>query len=232
MTRHGSSDSASRNRTIEERERRALFDEIEAEALETGAWSGFRRFDPHIMEAMAQVPRPAFVPAGEQPYAWLNRALPIGHRQTISQPFIVALMTNLLQPEADDIVLEIGTGSGYQAAVLSELVSKVYSIELDPDLAAGAADRLERLGYANVTVRAGDGAAGWPEHAPFDGIIVTAAATEIPKALVDQLRPGGRMVVPVTVANGQELLVLHKTGEGIETKSVLPVAFVPLRTGD
>ena len=129
MARYGSSDSAPRNDAVQEKERRALFNEIEAEALETGGWTGFRRFDPHVMEAMARVPRPAFVPADEQPYAWLNRALPIGHRQTISQPFIVALMTNLLEPEPDDIVLEIGTGSGYQAAVLSGLVSKVYSIK-------------------------------------------------------------------------------------------------------
>jgi len=213
-----------------EAERRALFDEIEAEAAATADWTGLKSFDPHIMEAMARVPRQEFVPSFEQPYAWLNRPLPIGHRQTISQPFIVALMTNLLQPEPDQNIFEVGTGSGYQAAVLSGLVSKVYSVELDTALASSAAERLGRLGYDNVEVRAGDGAAGWPEHGPFDGIIVTAAAPRVPPTLIEQLKVGGRMIIPVDARVGQELLVLHKTEDGrIETRSVLPVAFVPMR---
>lgn len=213
-----------------EAERRALFEEISSEAAATATWTGIDSFEPHIMEAMARVPRQKFVPPHEQPYAWLNVPLPIGHRQTISQPFIVALMTNLLEPKAEHVVFEVGTGSGYQAAVLSGLVSRVYSVELEPDLAAEAAARLKRLGYDNVEVRAGDGAAGWPEHGPYDGIIVTAGAPEVPPALVEQLREGGRMVIPVNAAVGQELLVLHKTRGGrVETKSVLPVAFVPLR---
>ncbi len=211
-------------------ERRALFREIAAEAEETARWTGRPAFDDRIMAAMARVPRHEFVPAGEVPYAWLNVPLPIGHRQTISQPFIVALMTDLLRPESDHVILEIGTGSGYQAAVLSGLVRKIFSIELEPDLAAEAAGRLARLGYANVEVKAGDGAEGWPEHAPFDGIIVTAGAADVPPRLVEQLREGGRLVIPVDSALGQDLRVLHKGAGGeIEVRSVLPVSFVPLR---
>jgi protein-L-isoaspartate(D-aspartate) O-methyltransferase len=213
-----------------EAERRALFSDIDREAAATAEWTGLSTFDPHIMDAMARVPRQEFVPSYERPYAWLNVPLPIGHRQTISQPFIVALMTNLLKPEPDHIIFEVGTGSGYQAAVLSGLVDKVYSVELDPALAKDAAERLLRLGYDNVAVRAGDGARGWPEHGPYDGIIVTAAAPKIPPALVEQLKVGGRMVIPVNAPVSQELLVLTKTKEEIvETRSVLPVAFVPLR---
>lgn len=218
------------NAAVLEAERRALFQEIEAEAAATAEWTGLNAFDPHIMEVMARVPRQEFVPPDERPYAWINRPLPIGHRQTISQPFIVALMTNLLQPEPDQIVFEVGTGSGYQAAVLSGLVSRIYSVELDSTLARDAAQRLKRLGYDNVEVRAGDGATGWPEHGPFDGIIVTAAASKVPPALVEQLKVGGRMIIPVDAPVGQELLVLHKTdNERTEIRSVLPVAFVPLR---
>jgi protein-L-isoaspartate(D-aspartate) O-methyltransferase len=218
------------NAPVLEAERRALFDEINAEAAATAEWTGLNSFDPHVMNAMARVPRQEFVPPNERPYAWLNRPLPIGHRQTISQPFIVALMTNLLQPKPDQRIFEVGTGSGYQAAVLSRLVSKVFSIELNPALASSAAERLSRLGYHNVEVRAGDGAVGWPEHGPFDGIIVTAAAPKVPPALMEQLKVGGRMIIPVDAPVGQELLALHKTEDGrTETRSVLPVAFVPLR---
>jgi len=230
MAAFSSFDSGAENAAAIRAEKRELFEEIEAEAAATAQWTGLNAFDPHIMEAMARVPRHEFVPPDERPYAWLNRPLPIGHRQTISQPYIVALMTNFLQPEPDHVVFEVGTGSGYQAAVLSELVSKVYSVELDPALAQSAAERLKRLGYDNIEVRAGDGAAGWPEHSPFDGIIVTAAAPNIPPALVEQLKAGGRMIIPVDAAVGQELVVLHKTEDGrVETRSVLPVAFVPLR---
>jgi len=214
----------------DERERRALFDEIAAEATATERWTGLAAFNPPVMEAMARVPRQEFVPPDEISYAWLNVPLPIGHRQTISQPFIVALMTNLLQPKPDDIILEVGTGSGYQAAVLSALVRKIYSVELEPELARDAADRLKRLGYENVTVRAGDGAEGWPEYAPFDGIIVTAGAPDVPPALIEQLRVGGRMVIPVNSGVAQELIVIRKTEDGdIEKSDVLPVSFVPLR---
>jgi protein-L-isoaspartate(D-aspartate) O-methyltransferase len=210
--------------------RRMLFREIAAEAADSARWTGMPVFEGRIMDAMARVPRHEFVPPEAVPYAWLDQALPIGHRQTISQPFIVALMTNLLDPGPDQVVLEIGTGSGYQAAVLSGLVRKVYSIELDPDLAAESAARLARLGYDNVEVRSGDGAEGWPEHAPFDGIIVTAGAPDVPPRLVEQLREGGRLVIPVDSDFGQDLRLLRKKAGGmIETRSVLPVAFVPLR---
>lgn len=230
MVSYRSFEARPENAAVSEAERRALFDEIKAEAAATADWTGLNAFDPHVMEVMARVPRQEFVPPHERPYAWINRPLPIGHRQTISQPFIVALMTSLLQPEPDQIVFEVGTGSGYQAAVLAGLVSRVYSVELDPVLARDAAQRLRRLGYDNVEVQAGDGAAGWPEHGPFDGIIVTAAAAKVPPTLLEQLKVGGRMIIPVDAPVGQELLVLHKTEDGrAETRSVLPVAFVPLR---
>ena len=158
--------------------------------------------------------------------------LPIGHGQTISQPFIVALMTHLMATRADHRVLEIGTGSGYQAAVLAELVDRVYTIEIIPELAASASERLERLGYDNVEVRAGDGWYGWPEAAPFDAIIVTAVGEEVPGDLVAQLRPGGRLVLPVGDDSDQQLAVVDKDEDGaIAMRHVLPVRFVPL-TGD
>ena len=212
-----------------ERERRLMIEEIEEEVRLTERWTGKAPLDPRVMEAMANVPRHSFVPPGETGAAYFNQPLPIGHGQTISQPYIVAMMTALLEAGPDDVVLEVGTGSGYQAAVLSQLVKKLYTIELVPDLAQAAAERLARLGYANVEVRAGNGAEGWPEHAPFDGIIVTAAAREIPQALVDQLKPGAKMVIPVGDSWGQQLMVVEKDGAGeIETRAVLPVAFVPL----
>src|SRR5690606_26561534 len=150
-----------------------------------------------VLDAMRRVPRHRFVPASEQAYAYRDMPLPIGKGQTISQPYIVALMTELVQPRSDARALEVGTGSGYQAAVLAQLVDHVYSIEIEPELAQRAAKVLEELGYDNVTVRAGDGYAGWPEHAPFDIIIVTAAPEHVPQSLIDQLKPGGSMVVPV-----------------------------------
>ncbi len=179
---------------------------------------------------MAEVPRERFVPAHLRHAAYDNAPLPIGEGQTISQPFMVALMTDLLQLEPDAVVLEIGTGSGYQAALLSRLVRQVYSIERVPQLAADAVTRLAELGYDNVEVRQGDGYAGWPEHAPYDGIIVTAAAQHVPPPLKEQLKPGGRLVIPVGEPYfGQELLLLTKDATGnISTRHVLPVAFVPL----
>lgn len=209
--------------------REAMVEEIAAEARDTADYTGRAAFDPRVMAAMARVPRHEFVPPGEESYAYVNNALPIGHGQTISQPYIVALMTDLLDPQPTHKVLEVGTGSGYQAAVLAELVQQVYSIEVIPELAEEARERLARLGYDNVTVRAGDGYAGWPEEAPFDGIIVTAAAGAVPKPLLAQLRNGGRMVIPVGSRLGQNLILIEKSAAGaISESNLLPVAFVPL----
>jgi protein-L-isoaspartate(D-aspartate) O-methyltransferase len=186
--------------------------------------------DRRVLDAMRAVPRHEFVPQDQRRYAYEDRPLPIGFNQTISQPYIVAFMTELARPQPGDKALEIGTGSGYQAAVLSELVEKVYTIEIVEPLATEARQTLERLGYDNVTVRTGDGYAGWPEHAPFDVILVTAAPDHVPQALVEQLEPGGRMVIPVgPVFDVQELLVLEKDATGrVRRRSVLPVRFVPL----
>lgn len=207
--------------------------DIRWETEETRAWIGKSELDPRVMEAMQQVPRHAFVPRGMEDCAYDNGPLQIGHGQTISQPYIVALMSDLLATEPHHVVLEVGCGSGYQSAVLSRLVKQVYSLEIVPELAQAAQERLLRLGYGNVTVRQGDGYQGWPEHAPFDGIIVTAAAPEIPPPLVAQLKPGGRMVIPVGLPYmRQDLLLLEKSSSGeVTTRSILPVAFVPL-TGD
>jgi protein-L-isoaspartate(D-aspartate) O-methyltransferase len=179
---------------------------------------------------MLAVPRHELVPSRSRDRAYENRPLPIGYGQTISQPYIVALMTDLLQPAADDVVLEVGTGSGYQAAVLAEIVGRVYSVEIVPELARRGAGDLARLGYRNVEVRNGDGYHGWEEHAPFDAIVVTAAASHIPPPLVQQLAPGGRMVIPVGSPFAvQQLTLVEKTPEGrVETRQLLPVSFVPL----
>ncbi len=215
-----------------DRERRELMELIDADFVATASYTGKKKLDPRIREAMAKVPRHLFVPDTEQWLAYVNHALPIGHEQTISQPYVVALMTELLAPRPDHVVLEVGTGSGYQAAVLSLLVRQLYSIEVIEDLATSAAERLQRLGYDNVEVRAGDGSLGWPEHAPFDGIIVTAAARDVPPALTEQLKPGGRMVIPVGRFYGQDLRLLEKHRDGsIKSKSIIPVAFVPLTGG-
>jgi protein-L-isoaspartate(D-aspartate) O-methyltransferase len=173
------------------------------------------------------------VPAELQPQAYANHPLPIGLGQTISQPYIVALMTELIQPEAEDVVLEIGTGSGYQAAILSRLVKQVYSLEIVETLAEQARERLTRLGYENVEVRTGNGHFGWPEHAPYDAILVTAAAPQLPPALIEQLKPGGTLVIPIGNAfSGQELRVVTKNAQGqIEQRNALPVIFVPM-TGE
>ena len=186
-----------------------------------------------VADAMLAVPRHKFVPPEIQSSAYENRALPIDHRQTISQPYIVALMTDLAEVTAESVVLEVGTGSGDQAAVLSELVSHVYSIEIVEPLGLEAKLLLQDLGYDNVTVRIGDGYYGWPEHAPFDAIVVTAAAEHIPEQLIQQLKPGGRLVIPVGEHRlSQSLRVLTKGTDGeINQRDVLPVVFVPL-TGD
>ena len=204
--------------------RRAMVEEITSERY------GLRgRFDASVKEAMARVPRHLYVPQAQQPYAYENRPLPIGHGQTISQPYIVALMTDLLQLRKDDRVLEIGTGSGYQAAVLAELVRSVYTIEIVEPLAVEARERLARLGYRNVEVRLGDGYQGWELHAPFDAIMVTAGADEVPPPLLRQLRPGGRMVIPVGPAHSiQYLTLIEKQADGsIRSRRVAPVRFVP-----
>lgn len=185
--------------------------------------------DGRVLAAMARVPRHEFVPLGRRSVAYEDGPLPIGHGQTISQPYIVAFMTAALDPKPGDRVLEIGTGSGYQAAVLSGLVAEVYSIEIVEPLAQRAEADLKRLGYGNVKVRAGDGYRGWPEAAPFDAIIVTCAPEHVPQALVDQLKVGGRMMVPVGPTDGaQELYLLRKRPGGLETRAVLPVRFVPM----
>jgi len=218
------------DRTTGKPELDALLSEIAAEAEMTGAFTGRPELDPRVMAAMAAVPRERFVDPGKEEYAYLNLPLPIGYGQTISQPFIVALMTDLIRPAAHHVVLEIGTGSGYQTAVLSLLVHRVYSIEVIPELAERAAERLTSLDIDNVEVRIGNGAEGWPEHAPFDGIMVTAAAAEgVPPKLIEQLAPGGRMVIPVGGLFAQNLVLVERDAAGTVTRrNVLPVAFVPL----
>jgi protein-L-isoaspartate(D-aspartate) O-methyltransferase len=186
--------------------------------------------DQRVLDAMRKVPRHLFVPPGMQPYAYLDSPLPIGHHQTISQPYIVAFMTEALKLHPEDRVLEVGTGSGYQAAVLSVMVREVYSIEIVEPLAAEAAERLCRLGYANVTVRAGDGYRGWPDKAPFDAIMVTAAPDHVPKPLLHQLAPGGRLILPVG-DQFQTLMRIRRTAKGFKREKLLPVRFVPM-TGE
>lgn len=189
--------------------------------------------DEAVLRAMLQVPRHLFVPRHIRPYAYEDAPKPIGYGQTISQPYIVALMTEHLKPQPTHRVLEVGTGSGYQAAVLAQLVKEVYTVEIIPPLARAAEKRLARLGYRNVTVKVGDGYYGWPEHAPFDGIVVTAAATAIPPPLIEQLKPGGRMVIPVgPPGQVQVLKLLIKNPQGPPTvKTITYVRFVPLRGG-
>jgi len=186
--------------------------------------------DAKVLAAMARVPRHEFVPEGVRTQAYDDYPLPIGERQTISQPYIVALMTSLLELKGGERVLEIGTGSGYQAAVLSEIAGEVYTMEILEPLSQRARQRLTALGYGNIHFRVGDGWKGWPEAAPFDGIVVTAAPEKIPQALLEQLKVGGRMVVPVG-SFFQDLMVLTKTPNGYEKRNVIPVRFVPM-TGE
>ncbi len=210
--------------------RRLLLRQIEVDAARTAFETGRASFSPRVMAQLERVPRHRFVAdelAGE---AYDNRPLRIGYGQTISQPYIVALMTDLLDPEPGDTVLEVGTGSGYQAAVVAGLVRHVYTVEIVAPLAETARERLARLGYANVTVRVADGYHGWPEHAPYDGILVTAASASVPPPLIAQLKTGGRMVIPVGAAFfAQELVLIEKNRDGsISTQQILPVRFVPL----
>lgn len=208
----------------------SMLDAIIEDARDTAGYTGQAQISPAVLDAIARVRRDKFVPRSREHLAYFNRPLAIGYDQTISQPFIVALMTDLLAPEPGDTVLEIGTGSGYQAAVLATLVSRVYTIEIVDELAALAADRLTALGYDNVAVKSGDGWHGWPEHAPFDSIIVTAVADEVPPRLVEQLKPEGRIVMPISRAGGFEQLIVVTKNPAGETsqRDILPVRFVPL----
>jgi len=184
---------------------------------------------PRVLEAMRSVPRDRFVPEDSQAYAYDDYPLPIGQGQTISQPYIVALMTQLLQLEGNEVVLEIGTGSGYQAAVLASIAKTVHSVELLPELSERAARILGELGYLNIHLHAGDGSQGWPKTAPYQGILVTAAAPKPPQALLDQLAEGGRLVIPVGDRGNQELQVWEKVKGDFSHEDIIPVAFVPLR---
>jgi protein-L-isoaspartate(D-aspartate) O-methyltransferase len=210
--------------------RDAMINAINQDARYTGFLTKRQQLDEHVMAAMKKVPRHRFVAPDLVDVAYENRPLPIGHGQTISQPYIVALMTDLLNVNKDDVVLEVGTGSGYQAAVLAELVKAVYTIEIIPPLAKSATLRLEQLGYDNVTTRIADGYYGWQEHAPFDAIVVTAAASHIPPPLIKQLKPGARMIIPVgSFFFTQQLTIVEKNPDGaVITRQILPVAFVPL----
>jgi protein-L-isoaspartate(D-aspartate) O-methyltransferase len=208
-------------------ERRRMVEEIAAQAGLVARETGRAEFDARVLAAMAKVPRHEFVPEAQRQSAYRDRPLSIGAGQTISQPFIVALMTDLLALEPGDRVLEIGTGSGYQGAVLAELAAQVYSIEIVESLGLSAAKAFARLGYDNVHTRIGDGYQGWPEEAPFDAIVVTAAPDHVPPALIEQLKPGGRLVIPVGTLM-QELLVITKAEDGSTTREeIVPVQFVP-----
>jgi len=209
--------------------RAAMVDEVQYYAT-LARDTGEDALNEEVIASLGTVERHEFVPSRQKPFAYDNRPLPIGHGQTISQPYIVALMTDLIKPDPDDVVLEIGTGSGYQAAILAKLVKQVYSIEIIEALADESATRLERLGYDNVTTKLADGYYGWEEHAPFDAIVVTAAASHVPPPLVQQLAPGGRMIIPIGGRfMTQQLLLLEKTTNSeIITRQVAAVRFVPL----
>ena len=213
--------------------RAKLIRQIESNVRATSRYLNKKALDSRVMQAMTAVPRHKFVPNRLIPYAYNNRPLPIGEGQTISQPYIVAIMTDLLKLKPSDVVLEIGTGSGYQAAVLAELAEQVYTIEIIEPLQKSATKRLADLGYSNVTTQLGDGYYGWPEQAPFDAIMVTAAAGQVPPPLIRQLKSGGRMVIPVGGAfMTQFLLLIEKhADDSISTRQILPVRFVPF-TGE
>ena len=208
-----------------------MIETIAIHALHVGNAIGEQGLGNRVMEVMGRVARHEFVPAELRPHAYIDHPLPIGFGKTISQPFMVALMTDLLDVQASDSVLEIGTGLGYQAAVLADLAEQVYTVEIIGELALAARSRLEDLGYANVEVRLGDGSKGWPEHAPFDKVIVTAAPELVPPSLITQLKPGGRMVVPAGLEDDQRLMLVEMDDAGnLKTREVLPVCFSPLVT--
>jgi protein-L-isoaspartate(D-aspartate) O-methyltransferase len=209
--------------------RNALMAEIAAEAALTAEHTGIAVFSERVMRVIGNMPRHEFIPVELQPYAYLNRPLPIGYDKTVSQPFIVALMTDLLDLQADDVVLEIGTGAGYQAAILAELAKRVYSVDIIEELALGANRRLKRLGYENVQIKVMNGYYGWAEHAPYDKIMVTAATELIPPPLLAQLKPGGRLVVPTGIPEKQALTLVEKSAtQGLAAREILPVRFSEL----
>jgi len=209
--------------------REQMLAEIAVEAALTFEHTGKAAFSERVMHAVGAIPRHEFVPVELQPYAYQNRPLPIGYDKTVSQPYIVALMTDLLEPEAGDVVLEVGAGAGYQAAILASLVKRVYSMDIIEELAAGARRRLKRLGHDNVEIKVANGYYGWPERAPYDKIMVTAAADLIPPPLLGQLRPGGRMVIPTGIPDRQALYLVEKSASGaISTREILPVRFSEL----
>ena len=211
--------------------RRQMIETIANHAHLVGNAIGKQGLGNRVMEVMGRVARHEFVPAELRPHAYIDHPLPIGFGKTISQPFMVALMTDLLDVQASDSVLEIGTGLGYQAAVLADLAEQVYTVEIIGELALAARSRLEDLGYANVEVRLGDGSKGWPEHAPFDKVIVTAAPELVPPSLITQLKPGGRMVVPAGLEDDQRLMLVEMDDAGnLKTREVLRVVFSPLVT--
>lgn len=214
--------------------RQRMLAEVDATYAETRGETGLAAMSPAVRAALGKVERHRLIPEGRRAQAYGNHPVQIGAGQTISQPYIVALSTDLLDAKAGDRVLDVGTGSGYQAAVLAEIVSAVYSIELIEALGREAADRLGAMGYRNVQVRIGDGYLGWPEKAPFDGIVVAAAAPHVPPALVEQLRPGGRMVIPVGATGEMQFLklIVKRADGGFDEKRVLPVRFVPLVPGN
>lgn len=214
-------------------QRLGMIREIQEDLGATSERLDRKALSPCVLEAMTNTPRHEFVPELLRRYAYENRPLPVGQGQTISQPYIVAIMTELLETDRESVVLEVGTATGYQAAVLAHCVKEVYTIEIIPELAEEARERLKRLGYRNIEVRVGDGYYGWKEHAPFDGILVTAAAPHIPPLLVEQLKPGGRMIIPVgQPRTTQSLMLVEKKKDGeVTTRQLLPVVFVPL-TGE
>jgi protein-L-isoaspartate(D-aspartate) O-methyltransferase len=216
-----------------EEQRREMVAAIRMIAEHLAAEIGKTALDDRVLRAMAKVPRHEFVPVEVQPYAYLNRPLPIGFDKTISQPLIVAVMTDLLELKPEDVVLEIGTGLGYQSAVLAELGASVYTVEIIDELAQRAVQRLKREGYTNIEVRVGNGYFGWPEHAPFNKVIVTAAPDLIPPPLINQLKAGGRMVIPVGLPDAQQLVVAAKDMNGrVRTKEIMQVLFSLLEGPD
>lgn len=213
--------------------RQAMVDEIIAHVRLTAETTGRYELTRRVVAALNKVPRHEFVPSELRSFAYVNSPLPIGYNKTISQPFINALMTDLLEAGTEHVVLEIGTGMGYQAALLAEIAGRLYSVEIIEELSAEAKKRLGALGYKNVALRVGDGSRGWPQHAPFDRILVAAAPDLIPPALINQLKPGGRMVLPAGVEDAQQLMVVDKDASGkISTREVLPVRFSALESYD
>ncbi len=213
-----------------QKQRHELVSTIKADVMRTSDFLGQGPFEERVLDAIRNVPRHEFVPDDQRSYAYENRPLPIGYGQTISQPYIVAIMTDLLKPKKNDRILEVGTGSGYQAAILAELAGSVYTIEIIEQLSEKASGQLKRAGYTNVHTRTGDGYYGWDAEAPFDAIIVTALASHIPPPLLKQLKPGGRMLIPVgSPFMTQYLVLVTKDADNkITTREIVPVSFVPL----